>query len=159
VLTKALIVAPAAAAGSRHRQPRLQRHHRPRLDPRRDVLVTILAGGVNLRSRLLKDQIDGWKGNYEQAKEHAAMLEDRLDQSQRLATELAQELSDAKVVIQRLEQLPNLERLVRLMSETQEKQREFLLELHREGMAAHKKTFDAVEHIAVRIHPSTQKET
>jgi hypothetical protein len=101
------------------------------------MFVTILAGSVSLRSRLLKDQIDGWKGNYEQAKERISQLEADM-------AHLTAELNAAKIVIQRLEQLPNLERVVRLMSDTQQKQQEFVMELHREGMAAHATTLAAI---------------
>lgn len=105
------------------------------------MLITILAGAANLRSRLLKDQIDGWKGNYEQTREHCARLEEEL-------AEVKADLAAAKLVIQRLEQLPNLERLVRLMVETQEKQQAFVLQLHQENIAAHEATLTAIKQAA-----------
>jgi hypothetical protein len=100
------------------------------------ILVGILAGGANLRSRYLKDQIDGWRGNYQQSEEHGRQLEQRLKESHELNGQLRTELAEAKVVIERFQQLPNLERLVKLMSDLQERQEQRAQERHSELLTA-----------------------
>jgi hypothetical protein len=100
------------------------------------LLVTILAGGVNFRNRFLRDQIEGWKGNYEQSEAHVEQLTEQLTESHRINEQLRSELADARVVIERLQQLPNLERLVQLMSDIQERQEKRADGRHTELLAA-----------------------
>jgi biopolymer transport protein ExbB/TolQ len=100
------------------------------------MLVAVAAGITNLRTRLYRDQINGWHGNYLQEKEHAGQLEKRLEEAVEFTGQLRDELAEAKVVIQRLEQLPNLERLVKLMSDIQERQETHAQTRHLEVLGA-----------------------
>lgn len=107
------------------------------------LLVTILAGSVNLRSGLLKQQIIGWKGNFEQEKIRADQLDKRLQDALKLIeqqraeiAELHAELAEERLVRQRLEQLPNLERVIQLISDMQERAEKRSVDRHRELMAA-----------------------
>jgi hypothetical protein len=100
------------------------------------LVVTIVAGLANLRNRLYRDQVEGWRGNYLQEKEHAALLDQRLEDSHELIGKLRAEIAECRIVIEKFEQLPNLERLIRLMSDIQERQEKRAQDRHVEVMAA-----------------------
>lgn len=98
-------------------------------------LIIIIAGFFTLRDRLAKNQIEGWKGNFESMKARADGYEVELKAMISLNTDL-------KLVVQRLEALPNLERVVKLMADSALKLQEHTDKLHRENLAVRKTQHD-----------------
>lgn len=95
-------------------------------------LIIIIAGFFAMRDRLANNQIAGWRGNFEAMKVRAEEFEKELREAREV-------IGSQRLVIQQLEALPNLERVLKMMNHSTERMLEHQTRLHEENLAVRAK--------------------
>lgn len=129
------------------------------------MLIVIVTGYFTIRQNisktqvdLAKQQIEGWKGNYESEKESRELVQAKLDESVTQLREALTVVGNQKAVIERLEALPNLERLVKLMADTSVKHDEGAKMLLEQGVAQIARMVDLHNDQAIERHKQIMAE-